>query len=95
MAVTNKERVGRMLDVLAVGLQPVVDEEFTKAYGKAWVSAVLAKKEMDTGSVGSADPNDPQFLLNAVYFHWKEALGKTLGVAERNYVAELRETRNR
>ncbi|MGD0862941.1 MAG: DUF499 domain-containing protein [Candidatus Limnocylindrales bacterium] len=95
MAVTNKERVGRMLDVLAVGLQPVVDEEFTKAYGKAWVSAVLAKKEMDTGSVGSADPNDPQFLLNAVYFHWKETLGKTLGVAERNYVAELRETRNR
>ena len=95
MAVTNKERVGRMLDVLALGLQPVVDEEFTKAYGKAWVSAVLAKREMDTGSIGSADPNDPQFLLNAVFFHWKETLGKTLGVAERNYVAELRETRNR
>src|SRR5450759_1919509 len=84
-----------MLDVLALGLQPVVDEEFTKAYGKAWVSVVLAKREMDTGSTASADPNDPQFLLNAVFFHWKETLGKTLGVAERNYVAELRETRNR
>jgi predicted AAA+ superfamily ATPase len=95
VAVTNKERVGRMLDVLALGLRPVVEEEFTKAYGKAWVSVVLAKREMDTGSTASADPNDPQFLLNAVFFHWKETLGKTLGVAERNYVAELRETRNR
>jgi predicted AAA+ superfamily ATPase len=95
MALTNKERIGRMLDVLAVGLMPVVEQEFTKAYGLSWVSTVAAEKEMATGSYASSDPNDPQFLLNAIQFHWRETLGKSLGIAERNYVAELRETRNR
>jgi predicted AAA+ superfamily ATPase len=95
MALTNKERIGRMLDVLAAGLRPVVDQEFTKAYGPTWVSVVAAEKEMSTGSTGSSDPNDPQFLLNAIQFHWKATLGKSLGTAERNYVAELRDTRNR
>lgn len=95
MALTNKERIGRMLEVLAVGLKPVVEQEFTKAYGPSWVATVAAEKDVATGSVGSSDPNDPQFLLNAIQFHWRSTLGKTLGVAERNYVAELRDTRNR
>jgi len=95
MALTNKERIGRMLDVLATGLRPVVEQEFSKVYGPTWVSAVLAKREMDTGASGISDPDDPQFLLNAIQFNWKQTLGKTLGNAERNYVAELRETRNR
>jgi predicted AAA+ superfamily ATPase len=95
MALNNKERIGRMLDVLAEGLKPVVEQEFGKAYGPSWVSTVAAEKEMATGSSVSSDPNDPQFLLNAIQFHWRTTLGKTLGVAERNYVAELRDTRNR
>ena len=92
MALTNKERIGRMLDGLAAGLRPIVDQAFTKAYGSAWVSTVEAEK--GPGS-GSSDPNDPQFLLNAIWFHWQDTLGKTLGMAEKNYVAELRLTRNR
>jgi hypothetical protein len=95
MALTNKERIGRMLDGLAVGLRPVVEQAFAKAYGPAWVSTVAADKQMATGTHASADPGDAQFLLNAIQFHWRETLGMTLGVAERNYVAELRETRNR
>src|SRR5436309_8817527 len=95
MALNNRERIGRMLDVLAAGLKPVVHEEFSKAYGPNWVSIVAAEKEMATGSSASSDPSDPQFLLNAIQFHWRTTLGKTLGVAERNYVAELRDTRNR
>jgi len=95
MALSNKERIGRMLDLVAAGLRPVVEQEFTKAYGPAWVSVVAAEKEMATGSSASSDPNDPQFLLNAIFFHWKTTLGRTLGTAERTYVAELRETRNR
>ena len=92
MALTNKERIGRMLDGLAAGLKPVVEQAFTKAYGSAWVSTVEAEKGP---GAGSSDPNDPQFLLNAIWFHWQDTLGKTLGMAEKNYVAELRLTRNR
>jgi hypothetical protein len=91
MALTNKERIGRMLDGLAAGLKPVVEQAFSKAYGPTWVSTVEAEMK----GPGIADPNDPQFLLNAIWFHWQETLGKTLGAAEKNYVAELRLTRNR
>ena len=92
MALSNKERIGRMLDGLAAGLRPVVEQAFSKAYGATWVSTVEAAKGP---SAGSSDPSDPQFLLNAIWFHWQDTLGKTLGMAEKNYVAELRLTRNR
>jgi predicted AAA+ superfamily ATPase len=92
MALTNRERIGRMLDGLAAGLKPVVEQAFTKAYGPAWVSTV---EEGKGPGAGTSDPNDPQFLLNAIWFHWQETLGKTLGFAEKNYVSELRLTRNR
>ncbi len=92
MALTNKERIGRMLDGLAAGLGPVVEQAFSKAYGATWVSTVEAAKGP---GAGSSDPSDPQFLLNAIWFHWQDTLGKTLGMAEKNYVAELRLTRNR
>jgi len=81
-----------MLDGLAEGLKPVVEQTFVKAYGGAWISTVEAAKGPGTGA---SDPNDPQFLLNAIWFHWQDTLGKTLGMAEKNYVAELRLTRNR
>ena len=92
MALTNKERIGRMLDGLVAGLKPVVEQAFTKAYGPTWVSTVEAAKG---AGAGASDPNDAQFMLNAIWFHWQETLGKTLGAAERNYVAELRLARNR
>ena len=92
MALSNKERIGRMLDGLAAGLGPVVEQAFAKAYGPTWVSTVEEGKGAGTAS---SDPSDPQFLLNALWFHWQDTLGKTLGQAERNYVAELRLTRNR
>ena len=92
MALSNKERIGRMLDGLAAGLGPVVEQAFAKAYGPTWISTVDDGR--GTGA-GISDPSDPQFLLNALWFHWQDTLGKTLGQAERNYVAELRLTRNR
>ena len=81
-----------MLDGLAGGLKPVVDRIFAETYGTAWVSRVDADRP---ANAGPADPNDAQFLLNAAWFHWNETLGKTLGPAEKNYVNELRLTRNR
>jgi predicted AAA+ superfamily ATPase len=92
MAPTNKERIGRLLDGVAAGLRPVVEEEFGKVYGPDWISAVEAARG---AGYGKSDPDDPQFLLNAMFAHWNETLGKTLGNAERTYVAELRNTRNR
>jgi predicted AAA+ superfamily ATPase len=91
VALSNKERIGRMLDALAAGLRPVIEREFAVAYGERWISTVAAQP----GFTGRADADDPQFLLNAIWFHWAETLGRVLGPAERSYVAELRGTRNR
>ncbi|MCV0384725.1 MAG: DUF499 domain-containing protein, partial [Erythrobacter sp.] len=84
-----------MLDDLTLGLRPVAERVFGKRYGDRWVDVVSSQKEMETGVSSPADPDDPQFLLNAIWFHWRETLGQTLGHAERNYVSELRATRNR
>ena len=92
MALTNKERIGRMLDLLAAGLKPVVQQAFVKAYGSGWVSTIESAKGP---GVGAFDPNDPRSLLNAIWFHWQDTFGKTLGLAEKNYIAELRLTGNR
>src|SRR5690349_14341851 len=64
MALTNKERIGRMLDVLAAGLKPVVEQAFTKAYGSGWISTIDSAKGP---GVGAFDPNDPRSLLNALW----------------------------
>ena len=95
MATTNQERIGRALALVAQGLEPIVAREFTKAYGPKWIDVIAAKKEMETGFATVGNPSDPQFLLNAVFFNWRETLGSFLGAEERNYVAELRSTRNR
>ena len=95
MATTNQERIGRALALVAQGLEPIVAREFTKAYGPKWIDVIAAKKEMETGFAAVGNPSDPQFLLNAVFFNWRETLGTFLGIEERNYVFELRTTRNR
>jgi predicted AAA+ superfamily ATPase len=95
MATSNRDRVTRLLDLVATGLRPVVEQTFSKAYGDAWVDTVRAETEAATGKSVTASQTDPQFLLGAIWHHWNQTLGRMLGVAERSYVAELRDTRNR
>lgn len=84
-----------MLELVAAGLGPIVDQTFSKAYGATWVETVRSETTAATGKALPANNTDPQFLLNAMWHHWNQTLGRILGPAERNYVAELRDTRNR
>ncbi len=94
MATKHPDRIRWMLEQLAAGLGPIVERRFTKAYGHDWAATVAAETEASTGRRVTASPSDPQFLLNAIWFHWDQTMGD-LGPTERNYVAELRTTRNR
>jgi hypothetical protein len=87
MAVTNHDRVGRALDLLRKGLAPFVARECKARYGDGWVG-LAARREW-------ASPNDIQFLLGALTDQWREVFTKVLGRAERSYVSELIEIRNR
>jgi hypothetical protein len=52
MAITNRERVDKALDLLKEGLRPFVEREFKAKYGSAWgheVRDVLNDTRLGTG----------------------------------------------
>jgi predicted AAA+ superfamily ATPase len=87
MAVTNNERVGLALGLLAQGLAPYVDRECSLKYGVEWEDAVPGD--------GARSKTDVQFLLRTMTATWREVFERTLGRMERNYVSELIDARNR
>jgi predicted AAA+ superfamily ATPase len=95
MAITNNERVGRALDLLKSGLRPYVERELKAVYKDRWVKAVL----VTIPNWHAAKPDqldlDVQALLSVVLDNWKDVFSKTLGPAERTFVNELRDIRNR
>jgi Swt1-like HEPN len=64
MAVTNHERVGRALALLAEGLAPFVTRECKARYGDQWVRRVARNERVN--------PNDAQFLLAVLADAWRE-----------------------
>ena len=95
MATTNQERIQRGLELLARGLEPRVIKMLETAYGPDWWDVVDQQAVEATGRGVGTNSSDPAFLLNAVWFHWNPVFGKVLGRAERSYVSELQEVRNR
>ena len=96
MAVSNRERVGKGLDLLASGLRPFVERELKSQLGDNWQSAVTDS----TGRGPRAKPqpanlDDPQILLGLLWDQWNAVFKNTLGHAERSIVSELRDVRNR
>lgn len=96
MAVSNRERVGKGLDLLVSGLRPFVERELKAHLGEKWQSTLPAT----TGRGPRAKPqpqnlDDPQILLALLWDQWNAVFKNTLGHAERSIVSELRDVRNR
>jgi hypothetical protein len=96
MAVSNRERVGKGLDLLASGLRPFVERELKSQLGDNWQSALPDT----TGRGPRAKPqptnlDDPQILLGLLWDQWNAVFKNTLGHVERSIVSELRDVRNR
>jgi predicted AAA+ superfamily ATPase len=96
MAITNRERVGKGLDLLAAGLRPFVERELKSHLGDNWQSSLV-----DTGSARgpkskSQSPNldDPHVLLGVMWDQWNAVFRGVLGATERSLVSELRAIRN-
>ncbi|HJT30911.1 MAG TPA: Swt1 family HEPN domain-containing protein [Pirellulales bacterium] len=97
MAVTNRDRVGKAIDLLAAGLQPFVERELKASLGEKWEEALADGAPRAARGKKTARPNlaDPHVLLNAVWNQWNNVFAQTLGQAERSLVSELRDVRNR
>lgn len=95
MAKTNRDRVAEGLTLLAKGMYPFVEREMKGFYAKGWEAEVL--DVMDPKGAGAKKINweDPQTILNVLWFRWNEVFRSTLGQAERSLVSELRTVRNR
>lgn len=98
MAVTNHERIGKMLDLLREGLSPFVEREIKSQYEQQWLDQI--KTSLPPHQIGfSGIENDLQWdtasVLAVTWNQWNTVFRKTLGQAERTLVSELREARNR
>jgi len=95
MAITNHERVGKMLELLRDGLAPFVERELKTCWGDKWAQEVKSVLG-DTRLAGmNADPTtDVAGLLVIMDRTWKDVFSMTLGKAERSMVNELIAIRN-
>ncbi|SDF11628.1 Predicted ATPase, AAA+ superfamily [Cellulosimicrobium cellulans] len=100
MALSNKEKVGRGLTLLADGLRPFVDEHMTDALpagtppGTDWVSVLAARDAAKHGTAKTYSTDDPRFLLKVVTEEWRVFSG-VLGRPEQALASELRAVGNR
>lgn len=95
MAITNRERVGKGLDLLATGLRPFVERELKSHLGDNWECAL--PENSGRGTRAKPKPlnlDDPQILLGIMWDQWNSVFRDVLGPAERSLVSELRGIRN-
>ena len=96
MAISNRERIGKGLDLLATGLRPFVERELKSHLGDNWQSTL--PETTGRGPRTKSQPanlDDPQVLLGLLWDQWNAVFKNTLGHAERSIVSELRDVRNR
>jgi predicted AAA+ superfamily ATPase len=96
MALTNHERVGKALELLRQGLGPFIERELQNVYkGQARTEAVRLMGEDRLLADKPLAQWDVAALLKLLWEGWNEVFSRTLGRAERSFVQELRDWRNK
>jgi hypothetical protein len=96
MAITNRERVGKALDLLNEGLLPFAEREMKAVYADRWEEVAREGQGSERGKGRKAEKLhlDCHALLTVMWNQWNPVFSKTLGQSERSLVNELREVRN-
>ena len=94
---TNKERVGKGLELLREGLAPYVEREVQEAVRAGAVNMETVRRYAEDPLLKNKPIAewDVAALLKLMWETWNEVFRKTLGFAERSLVSELRDWRNR
>ena len=95
MATSNRDRVGRGLEILAAGLEPFVDDAMSAAApaGRDWLEMLAAREKARDGSPKNYSNSDPRLLLRVLTEEWRVFKDK-LSRAEQSFATELREAGN-
>jgi predicted AAA+ superfamily ATPase len=96
MATSNRDRVGRGFELLALGLEPFVDQLMTAAAGSAgdWVGLLEARETQRHGTAKKYSKSDPALQLKVLTEEWR-VFRDRLSRAEQAMASELREARNK
>jgi len=98
MAITNHERVGKMLELLRSGLGPFIERELKNSFQDNWLEEArrpLRDSQLQIPGTAEKPGWDAAAILMTIWNHWNTVFKKTLGHAERSMVSELREARNK
>ncbi len=96
MAITNYDRVTKAMDLLRQGLYPFVERELQAHHGKYWITNVTEHWRNELTWTDDDTPHlDIAALLRIMWDEWNTVFRTTLGCAERTYVSELRDYRNK
>lgn len=98
MALSNRDRVGKALELLNKGLQPFIERELKAAIGSSWEATVrnaLRNIPAGKGPKSQAINWDTQALLAVMEDQWQPVFTRTLGKNERTLTFELRDVRNK
>ncbi|MDZ4259120.1 MAG: Swt1 family HEPN domain-containing protein [Gemmatimonadales bacterium] len=96
MAISNQERIGKAMDLLRDGLRPFVERELHSKHGDRWTHELRATlSERKLGKSPGDVLGDAAVLLVVMDKMWGSVFGAVLGRAERNFVVELMDARNR
>jgi hypothetical protein len=98
MALSNRDRVGKALELLNKGLQPFIERELKAALGSSWETTVhnaLRNIPAGKGQKTQAINWDTQALLAIMEDQWQPVFTRTLGKNERTLMFELRDVRNK
>jgi len=96
MALSNRDRIGRGLELLAAGLEPFVDMMMTMATpgDRDWVEIIQARDAAKHGVNRTYDKSDVRFLLRVITEEWR-VFKDRLSRIEQNFASELREVGNK
>ncbi len=97
MAITNRDRVGKALDLLKDGLGPFVEREFLRVHRKRaddQARSYFNDRQLRTDR--SIREWDAAALLGLMSTRaWGDVFSQVLGQVERSHVSELRDARNK
>lgn len=96
MALSNRDRVGKALELLKAGLYPFIERELKAKFGDQWEAK--GRENLNAASpLMAATPQswDAAVLLSIIDTQWQYVFRFKLGKADRTLVFELRETRNK
>jgi hypothetical protein len=93
VSLTNKERIGRSVELLRTALGPDVRRQLVEAYGDGWLDHVRPCIR-DKHRAPEATLNDVGVLLSVVLREWEPLFRERFRGVDRDVIRSLRDVRN-